>query len=724
MPMPSWATKDQQAWLTEYQQKYYLPLMLKQNYTAFWNPYYEAFAEKWPEHEVLVPGVPEANFTPDQKEELKKAIADRKSQKLMNWMRTHSRPKKPTTGTAKVPELLADEPDRRHLTPLEVFSKMFYKSHVKELAKAAAKKEDDEKIPATDPETTKKVMEECQRRRGGKEKEDAEDNLPTPDQIALYVSFECLSFPILKLHRNPDTSAIRRAPALLITALQHVQKSTQWSFTLLFGGPDPDIGGALRSGSIHLGKTAVGGDFGDSYVDFDERVMKPFHKFLTRVHPTAPDGTSGQSECNTPNLSPIKEPVPTLPVIEASAPVAVALSDGISPLPQPNVPSIEASIPASSTEPDLAQGTPRMDPRTEASAWLPQPTPPSCGLSLSDPNGADQHHLDDLYAPSLFPDTPFSFDEIFDPLPDDLSLLGTQTPSWNSGANTPLYQSEISHLSSCFNTPSIEPHSLPNILVPSDRDSHMAMTQGRKWTAPSYTFETHRKPAATKTGHDSIVQTSTLPTDQPLLVGNDLGGAIQTPPVMPSNNVTTTRIPASSADMVQTLPSVPLNFHTTHGPASIPARVQTQARPVQRPLVSNHSMVQTPPILSSTNPSMSITHPPVSNPPALAPTERTQPTETLFQVPLVHSSQQLGEIPTVESTPRVRSDELVSVNTQPVPVPASVGVEIARLPSDLAVHGMESNDGARSKRVRTASKRAAEANEIGGETKRVNRRHK
>ncbi|KAG6375177.1 hypothetical protein JVT61DRAFT_3385 [Boletus reticuloceps] len=688
--MPSWATKDQQAWLTEYQQKYYLPLMLKQNCTAFWNLYYEAFAEKWPEHEVLAPGVPEANFIPDQKEELKKAIADRKSQKLMNWMRTHSRPKKPTTGTAKVPELLTDEPDRHHLTPLEVFSKMFYKSHVKELAKAAAKKEDDEKIPvdiirkttitawqqvqATDPETTKKVMEE--------------------------------------------------SPALLITALQRVQKSTQWSFTLLFGGPDPDIGSALRSGSIHLGKTAVGGDFRDSYVDFDERVMKPFHKFLTRVHPTAPDGTSGQLECNTPNLSPIKEPVPTLPIIEASAPVAVALSDGISPLPQPNVPSIEASIPASSTEPDLAQGTPRMDPRTEASAWLPQPTPPSCGLSLSDPNGADQHHLDNLYAPSLFPDTPFSFDEIFDPLPDDLSLLGTQTPSWNSGANTPLYQSEISHLSSCFNTPSIEPHSLPNILVPSDRDSHMAMTQGRKWTAPSYTFETHREPAATKTGHDSIVQTSALPTNQPLLVGNDLGGAIQTPPVMPSNNVTTTRIPASSADMVQTLPSVPLNFHTTHGPASIPARVQTQARPVQRPLVSNHGMVQTPPILSSTNPSMSITHPPVSNPPVLAPTERTQPTEMLFQVPLVHSSQQLGEIPTVESSPRVRSDELVSVNTQPVPVPASVGVEIARLPSDLAVHGMESNDGARSKRVRTASKRAAEANEIGGETKRVNRRHK
>ncbi|KAG6375193.1 hypothetical protein JVT61DRAFT_3403 [Boletus reticuloceps] len=635
MPMPSWATKDQQAWILE--------------------SVFEAFAQKWPEHEVLSPGVPEANFIPDQKEELKKAIADRKSQKLMNWMRTHLRPKKPTMGTAKVPKLLADEPDRRHLTPLEVFSKMFYKSHVKELAKAAAKKEDDEKIP-----------------------------------------------------------------------------STQWSFTLLFGGPDPDIGGTLRSGSLHLGKTAIGGDFGDSYVDFDEWVMKPFHKFLTRVYPTAPDGTSGQPEYSTPNLSPIKEPVPTLPAIEASAPVAVALSDGISPLPQPNVSSIEASIPASSTEPNLAQGTPQIGPRTETSAWLPQPTPPSfslslstppsCGLSLSDPNGVDQQHPDNLYVGSLFPNTPFSFDDIFDPLPDDLSILGTQM-SWNSGANTPSCQSEISHLSSCFSTPSVELHGLPNIPVPSNRDSHMAMTQGRRWTTPSYTFETHHEPAATKTGHDNMVQTSALSSDWQLLVGNDLNGAIQTPPVVPSSNMnvtTTTRILASSADMVQTLPSVPLNFHTMHGPASIPGRVQTQALPS----VSNHSMVQTPPILPSMNPSISITHPPVSNPPALAPAERTQPTQMSLQVPLVDSSQQWGEIPVAESIPRVRSNELVSADTQPVLVPASVGTEIARLLSNLAALGMESNDGARPRRVHTASKRAAEANEIGGETKRVNHRNK
>ncbi|KAF8133029.1 hypothetical protein EV363DRAFT_1163288, partial [Boletus edulis] len=243
MPMPSWATKEQQAWLTEYQQKHYLPLMEKRDYTGFWNPFYEAFGEKWPERDLLFPGIPQADLTPKQLETLKTAIADRKKQKLMNWMRTHSRPKKPTTGTVKLPELLSDEPERCNLTPLEVFSKLFYHSHVKESAQAAAQKDGDEEIPvdiirkmtiaawrdvqASDPETTRKVMEEYERRKSQKVQEIEEKDNPTPDQIA---------------------SAIRRSPALIIAALQHVQQSTGWSYTLLFGGPDPDMGGSLRLG--------------------------------------------------------------------------------------------------------------------------------------------------------------------------------------------------------------------------------------------------------------------------------------------------------------------------------------------------------------------------------------------------------------------------------------------------------------------------------------------
>lgn len=101
-----------------------------------------------------------------------------------------------------MPELLSDEPEHRNLTPLEVFSKLFYRSHVKELAKAAAQKDNhsDEKIPvdiirkttisawrdvqASDPETTRKVMEEYERRKSQKEQTNKEKDNPTPEQIA------------------------------------------------------------------------------------------------------------------------------------------------------------------------------------------------------------------------------------------------------------------------------------------------------------------------------------------------------------------------------------------------------------------------------------------------------------------------------------------------------------------------------------------------------------
>lgn len=47
---------------------------------------------------------------------------------------------------------------------------------------------------------------------------------------------------------NDVGSAIRRTPTLLIKALQKLHEGTEWSFTVLFGGPDPDtMGGALRS---------------------------------------------------------------------------------------------------------------------------------------------------------------------------------------------------------------------------------------------------------------------------------------------------------------------------------------------------------------------------------------------------------------------------------------------------------------------------------------------
>lgn len=79
MPAPSWATPEQQTWLNEYQQKHYLPLMAKRNYTGFWNPFYEAFGVNWPECERLFPGIDEDKLTSAQRDSLANAIKERKS---------------------------------------------------------------------------------------------------------------------------------------------------------------------------------------------------------------------------------------------------------------------------------------------------------------------------------------------------------------------------------------------------------------------------------------------------------------------------------------------------------------------------------------------------------------------------------------------------------------------------------------------------------------------
>lgn len=119
-------------------------------------------------------------------------------QKLINWMRVHSRPKKPAVEGSQLPDLLTDKKEGRALSPLEVFSKLYYKSHVKESVLALSRDTDGEHIPVdvirkatiaawqqmqvSEPDKAQAVLDEYQRRK--EEKEAAEEEPPTPEQIA------------------------------------------------------------------------------------------------------------------------------------------------------------------------------------------------------------------------------------------------------------------------------------------------------------------------------------------------------------------------------------------------------------------------------------------------------------------------------------------------------------------------------------------------------------
>lgn len=58
---------------------------------------------------------------------------------------------------------------------------------------------------------------------------------------------------------------------------------TDWVFTVLMGGPDPAMGGALDVSSFHVGTTKIGNRFSQTYPDFTKGVMVPYTQFVERI---------------------------------------------------------------------------------------------------------------------------------------------------------------------------------------------------------------------------------------------------------------------------------------------------------------------------------------------------------------------------------------------------------------------------------------------------------
>lgn len=58
---------------------------------------------------------------------------------------------------------------------------------------------------------------------------------------------------------------------------------TDWVFTVLMGGPHPDMDGALDVNSFHVGTTKLGNRFSQAYPHFSQNVMVPYTQFVERV---------------------------------------------------------------------------------------------------------------------------------------------------------------------------------------------------------------------------------------------------------------------------------------------------------------------------------------------------------------------------------------------------------------------------------------------------------
>ncbi|KAG6874554.1 hypothetical protein C0992_007528 [Termitomyces sp. T32_za158] len=78
--------------------------------------------------------------------------------------------------------------------------------------------------------------------------------------------------------------AIKDVAPFVGRILHGLQDRTGWSFTVLMGGPDPNMNGDINVASFHVGKNASGLEFGDAHSNFEHDYMTPFTEFLTQAY--------------------------------------------------------------------------------------------------------------------------------------------------------------------------------------------------------------------------------------------------------------------------------------------------------------------------------------------------------------------------------------------------------------------------------------------------------
>ncbi|KAG2337211.1 hypothetical protein BDR05DRAFT_952792 [Suillus weaverae] len=73
---------------------------------------------------------------------------------------------------------------------------------------------------------------------------------------------------------------LTRLAAIVNKFLKGLQDTTGLSFTVLTGGPLPELNGLINVWSFHIGWTKLGNDFSTAYPLFDDGVIVPFHDHL------------------------------------------------------------------------------------------------------------------------------------------------------------------------------------------------------------------------------------------------------------------------------------------------------------------------------------------------------------------------------------------------------------------------------------------------------------
>ncbi|KAG1803229.1 uncharacterized protein BJ212DRAFT_1487094 [Suillus subaureus] len=90
-----------------------------------------------------------------------------------------------------------------------------------------------------------------------------------------------------KMHRDNEKEVMwskddygRKLAAMVNKFLMGLADATGFSFSLLVGGPSPELCGLIDVYSFHICKMKYGNDFSKAYLEFESTIMSPFRDYL------------------------------------------------------------------------------------------------------------------------------------------------------------------------------------------------------------------------------------------------------------------------------------------------------------------------------------------------------------------------------------------------------------------------------------------------------------
>ncbi|KAG1884560.1 hypothetical protein F4604DRAFT_1676684 [Suillus subluteus] len=271
----------------------FLECKAKKNYEPLWNPFFEAWGEKFPERTVVFPDIPlDVDLTKEQSAVLSKAWALRQ-QRLMEKFRNDLGGSKAgwwVNGkhTATVNKMMKNilTKDSTH-KPTRVLKpwEMYLKTHYTKV-KDAVKTEQEELKNAPFAEPAKKTA-LCVVRWHLKSVEAMKEKRHTEIEEAKKQNHD----------KEVIHSYISKIAAILSQFFEELHEMTDWVFTVLMGGPHPAAGGTLDISSFHIGTTKPGNQFSQAYPQFSQNIMVPYTaicrtRFFTRYSVLMPFQTA------------------------------------------------------------------------------------------------------------------------------------------------------------------------------------------------------------------------------------------------------------------------------------------------------------------------------------------------------------------------------------------------------------------------------------------------